>query len=61
MYKIVYSGYMKLKLAKVKDKMIMCRFDPVVFMWISAMAKKHKTSHSKIIRAIVDKAFEGER
>ena len=48
---------MKLDIAPVKDKMIMCRFSPDVFFQIEKLAKKHKTSQGKIIRALVDKAL----
>lgn len=48
---------MKLEIDKVKDKMIMCRFAPDVFKQIEALAKKHKTSQGKIIRALVEKAL----
>jgi len=48
---------MKLNLPKVKDKMIMCRFSPEVFATIEKLAKKHKTSQGKIIRALVEQAL----
>lgn len=50
-----------LEIPKVKDKMIMCRFSPDVFKQIEKLAKKHKTSQGKVIRALVDKALELEQ
>ncbi len=48
---------MKLDIAPVKNKMIMCRFSPDVFKKIEKLAKEHKTSQGKIIRALVEKAL----
>ena len=48
---------MELNLAPIKDKMIMCRFDPEVFEELGKLAKKNKTSRGKVIRALVEKGI----
>lgn len=51
---------MKLNIDPVKDKMIMCRFSPETYKKVAKLAGKNKTSHGKIIRALVDKALSHE-
>lgn len=51
---------MELNLAPVKDKMIMCRFDPTMFDELGKLAKKNKTSRGKIIRALLESSLTSQ-
>jgi hypothetical protein len=52
---------MRLVLDPVKDKMIMCRFAPGTFKVIQKLAKQNKTSHGKVVGALVEKALNQEK
>ena len=54
----MYIEYMELQIDAVKDKMIMCRFSPSIFLEIENLAQNKGTSNGKIIRALVDYALK---